>query len=56
MRVTIREPVKKPNFRMLAAIVETPAGNYFFKLTGPLKTVESAKATYFGLLDSVNKG
>jgi hypothetical protein len=47
---------KKPNFRMIAAIVETPAGNYFFKLVGPQKTVESAKSAYFALLDSVNKG
>jgi hypothetical protein len=54
--MTIRESQKKPNFRMLAAVVETPAGSYFFKLTGPQKTVESAKSAYFALLDSVNKG
>jgi hypothetical protein len=54
--MTIRESQKKPNYRMLAAVVETPAGSYFFKLTGPQKTVESAKAAYFALLDSVNKG
>lgn len=54
--MTIRETQKKPHFRMLAAVVETPAGSYFFKLTGPQKTVESAKAAYFALLDSVNKG
>ena len=54
--MTIKEPQKKPNFRMLAAVVETPAGSYFFKLTGPQKTVESAKSAYLALLDSVNKG
>jgi len=54
--MTIRETSKKANYRMLAAIVETPAGNYFFKLTGPTKTVEAAKSTYLALLDSVNKG
>jgi hypothetical protein len=55
-RMTINEQVKKPHFRMIAAVVETPAGSYFFKLTGPEKTVESARASYFALLDSVNQG
>jgi hypothetical protein len=54
--MTIKESVKKPNFRMLAAVVETPAGSYFFKLTGPQKTVESARSAYFAMLDTVNKG
>jgi hypothetical protein len=54
--MTIREVGKKPNFRMIAAVVETPAGSYFFKLTGPERTVESARSTFFTLLDSVNKG
>jgi hypothetical protein len=54
--MTIKEAGKKPNFRMLAAVVETPAGSYFFKLTGPQKTVESARSAYFAMLDSVNKG
>ena len=49
-----REPEpKKGNYRMIAAIVETPSGNYFFKFTGPEKTVESERTTFFGLLDSV---
>jgi hypothetical protein len=41
---------------MIAAVVETPAGSYFFKLTGPQKTVESARTAFFALLDSVNQG
>jgi len=33
--------VKRPDYRMLAAIVETPAaGNYFLKFYGPAGTVE----------------
>lgn len=33
--------VKRPDFRMLAAIVQTPAaGNYFLKFYGPAATVE----------------
>ncbi len=31
----------QPGWRMHAAIVETPAGNFFFKLTGPKETVSS---------------
>jgi hypothetical protein len=54
--MTIREVSKKPNFRMIAAVVETPAGSYFFKLTGPQRTVESARSAFFALLDSVNQG
>ena len=29
----------KPNFRLRAAVIETPQGPYFFKLTGPNRTV-----------------
>ena len=29
----------KPNYRLRAAVVETPKGSYFAKLTGPEKTV-----------------
>jgi len=29
----------KPNFRMLAAVLETSQGPYFFKLVGPEQTV-----------------
>jgi hypothetical protein len=54
--MTIKESNRKPNFRMLATVVETPAGNYSFKLTGPQKTVESARSAYFAMLDTVNKG
>jgi hypothetical protein len=43
----------KPQFRLIGAVVETPAGPYFFKLTGPKKTVEAARGTFFTLLDSV---
>ena len=32
----------KPNYRLLGAIVLTPDASYFFKLTGPEKTVAAA--------------
>jgi hypothetical protein len=43
----------KPNYRLLGAVVQTPVGSYFFKMSGPKKTVESARPGFFTLLDSV---
>jgi len=53
-------PQKKPaasmvkkDFRMIAAVVKTPdRGNWFFKLTGPDETVQSARSALRGLLES----
>jgi hypothetical protein len=42
----------KPDFRMKAAVVETPKGPYFVKLTGPAKTVERWSAAFDGFLKS----
>jgi hypothetical protein len=42
-----------PGYGLLGAIVETPAGNYFFKLTGPEKTVKAAQRAFYGLLESI---
>jgi hypothetical protein len=44
----------KADYAMIAAFVETPLGSYFFKLTGPAKTVTSRQDGYFTLLDSVH--
>lgn len=43
----------KPGFRMTAAVVETPAGPYFFKLTGPDRTVARWADPFAALLESV---
>jgi hypothetical protein len=43
----------KPNYALLAAVVDTPAGSWFFKLTGPRKTVEASRGDFYLLLDSV---
>lgn len=40
----------RPNHRMLASVLETPAGNYYIKLTGPEKTIDKAKKDYEGWL------
>ena len=43
----------KPNFRLKAAVVETPAGPYFFKLTGPDRTVLAWNDQFGTFLESV---
>jgi hypothetical protein len=48
-------PEPKPGYRMLAAIVETPQGAYFFKLTGPGRTVEQWRKSFDGFIDRVQK-
>ena len=45
----------KKDFAMYAAIVEAPGGAWFFKLTGPKKTVAEAKPELDSLIDSVKK-
>ena len=42
-----------PNYRLLAAVVETPKGNYFLKLVGPAKTVARWDQSYKDYLKSV---
>ena len=44
----------KPAYRVCAAVVETPGGNYYIKLTGPAKTVAAAQADYDKFLASLN--
>lgn len=47
------ERVNKPRFRLLAAVVETPVGPYFFKLTGPDRTVARWDQPFSAFLRSV---
>lgn len=47
------EHFNKPGFRLRAAVVETPRGPYYIKLTGPAKTVAAADADYKALLASL---
>jgi hypothetical protein len=42
----------KPGFRMKAAVIETPKGPYFIKLTGPAKTIERWNASFDAFLKS----
>jgi hypothetical protein len=43
-----------PNFRLRAAVIETPKGPYFIKLTGPAKTIAAAEKTFEQFLNSLN--
>lgn len=42
-----------PNFRLRAAVIETPNGPYFVKLTGPAKTVAAWDKAFEQFLTSV---
>lgn len=43
----------KENQGLLGAVVESPSGMYFFKMTGPSKTVSSAEEAFFKMLDGM---
>ena len=40
------ERYNKPNFRLRAAVVETPRGPYYIKMTGPAKTMAAADSDF----------
>jgi len=42
----------KPDFRMIASIIESPAGAYYFKLTGPQNTIEHWQSSFTQFISS----
>jgi hypothetical protein len=46
----------QPDYKLLGAIVETPAGAYFLKLIGPAKTVDAAEPAFDKLIASMKTG
>lgn len=48
-------PVERPDYRMLAAIVVTPEGNYFIKFYGPQKTVGQQAAAFRAMIEGLGK-
>jgi len=46
---------KKPDYRLLGAIVEVPDGLVFFKFTGPKKTIAAAESEFTSLIQSIKK-
>lgn len=53
MRPGSPERFNKPNFRMRAAVIETPKGPYFVKFTGPAKTVAQAAGAFDQFIKSL---
>ena len=47
------EHFNKPGFRLLAAVVETPRGPYYVKMTGPAKTVAAAEQAFDAFVGSL---
>jgi hypothetical protein len=47
------EAVDKQNQALLAAIVDSPSGPYYFKLVGAKTTVDAQAAAFRGMLDSL---
>ncbi len=43
----------KTNFRMLAAVAATSRGHWFFKLTGPERTIQEWAASFHSFLDTI---
>ena len=56
LRPGAAERHNKPGFRLRAAVIETPGGPYYVKMTGPARTVAVADADYKALLASVRVG
>ena len=50
------EPEPKPGSMLLGAIVPGPDANWFFKCTGPEKTMEANRARFDALLASMSAG
>jgi hypothetical protein len=46
----------RPDYMLLGAVAEGPDANWFFKFTGPAKTVETQRAAFGELLKSLKKG
>ena len=50
------ETTARPDYRMLAAVVEGAGGPWFFKLTGPRNTVDQSEQGFDALLESLQLG
>jgi hypothetical protein len=48
-----KEP-DRPNYRLLGAIVQTPATGYFFKMVGPEKTMLAARDAFDQMIASMS--
>ena len=55
-RMQAQQPAPKPGQLLLGAIAEGPDANWFFKLIGPEATVESHRAAFEDLVESLKRG
>jgi hypothetical protein len=53
LRPGAAERHNKPDFRMRAAVVETPKGPYFIRFIGPANTVKQASSTFDQFMKSL---
>lgn len=51
----VPESYDKPNFRMLAAVLETSEGPYFFKLVGPEQTIAQHASSFSAFMKSAKR-
>ncbi|MDX2039199.1 MAG: hypothetical protein SFX72_21310 [Isosphaeraceae bacterium] len=49
------ETYDEPNYRLFGAIVQTDSAGYFFKMVGPDKTMNAARAGFDAMLASMTK-
>ncbi len=55
-RGPVAPAIERPNYRMLAAIIETGgAGNYFLKFYGPEKTVAANEQAFVKMVEGLQK-
>ncbi|OGC90701.1 MAG: hypothetical protein A2W25_00015 [candidate division Zixibacteria bacterium RBG_16_53_22] len=47
---------KKPDYRLIGAIIEGPQGMVFFKMTGPEKTVAASENDFMRMVRSAKSG
>jgi len=53
MRPGAAERFNKPGFRLRAAVIETPRGPYYVKMTGPAATIGAADAAFTAFVGSL---
>lgn len=56
MTMTAAPAVAKPGYRLLGAVAPGPDANWFFKLTGPDKTVTEARSAFLAMVKSLKSG
>ncbi len=54
--LSMGSPAPKVGFMQLAAIVEAPGRNVFFRLTGPKATVEATRGAFDALVEGIREG